>query len=88
LNSTLDKKLSGNNEKEKTPAQVDLPGAHNRQLLKEKNANSCDDIIAYEEMLPIFHRLLIDKDTRHVNKSVAAKSCPDISVKCDIVEYL
>ncbi len=45
-----------------------------------------------DQMLPIFHRLLLDKQSKVDNaasvKRLKNASCPDISVKCDIVEYL
>ena len=42
------------------------------------------------EMLPIFQKLLEDKRSRLPikKKNLNAFSCPDISVKCDIIEYL
>lgn len=40
-------------------------------------------------ILPIFRKLLTEKDSRYrANRSVVGASCPNISIKCDIVEYL
>lgn len=38
-------------------------------------------------ILPIFRKLLTEKESRYRNRNVGA-SCPNISIKCDIVEYL
>ena len=38
-----------------------------------------------EEMLPIFQKLIEDKKEENSNKHL---SCPNIMLKCDIVEYL
>jgi len=40
-------------------------------------------------ILPIFRKLLTEKESRYrANRSVVGASCPNISIKCDIVEYL
>lgn len=39
-------------------------------------------------ILPIFRKLLTEKENRYRNRSVVGASCPNISIKCDIVEYL
>jgi gamma-aminobutyric acid type B receptor len=40
-------------------------------------------------ILPIFRKLLTEKESRYRHKrSVVGASCPNISIKCDIVEYL
>lgn len=38
-------------------------------------------------ILPIFRKLLTEKESRYRSRNVGA-SCPNISIKCDIVEYL
>jgi gamma-aminobutyric acid type B receptor len=38
-------------------------------------------------ILPIFRKLLTEKESRYRRSNVGA-SCPNISIKCDIVEYL
>lgn len=40
-------------------------------------------------ILPIFRKLLTEKEPRHRGRNnVVGASCPNISIKCDIVEYL
>lgn len=40
-------------------------------------------------ILPIFRKLLTEKDSRYrATRNVVGASCPNISIKCDIVEYL
>lgn len=40
-------------------------------------------------ILPIFRKLLTEKESRYrANRNVVGASCPNISIKCDIVEYL
>lgn len=40
-------------------------------------------------ILPIFRKLLTDKEPRYRSRNnVIGASCPNISIKCDIVEYL
>lgn len=40
-------------------------------------------------ILPIFRKLLTEKDSRYrASRNVVGASCPNISIKCDIVEYL
>ena len=68
--------------------------------ISNQNITNVDSI----EILPIFHKLLEDKQRNssdcafksiEVNSSASrknrfhsARSCPDMSVRCDIVEYL
>ncbi|XP_070137722.1 gamma-aminobutyric acid type B receptor subunit 2 isoform X1 [Drosophila bipectinata] len=39
-------------------------------------------------ILPIFRKLLTEKSPNYRGRSVVGQSCPNISIKCDIVEYL
>lgn len=39
-------------------------------------------------ILPIFRKLLTEKQPQYRGRSVVGQSCPNISIKCDIVEYL
>ncbi|EAT37610.2 AAEL010408-PA [Aedes aegypti] len=39
-------------------------------------------------ILPIFRKLLNEKDSRYRTRNTVGASCPNISIKCDIVEYL
>lgn len=39
-------------------------------------------------ILPIFHKLLTEKQPQYRSRSAVGQSCPNISIKCDIVEYL
>ncbi|XP_031640680.1 gamma-aminobutyric acid type B receptor subunit 2 isoform X1 [Contarinia nasturtii] len=39
-------------------------------------------------ILPIFRKLLTEKQPRYRRNNVVGASCPNISIKCDIVEYL
>ncbi|KFB46263.1 hypothetical protein ZHAS_00014246 [Anopheles sinensis] len=39
-------------------------------------------------ILPIFRKLLNEKESRYRARNVVGASCPNISIKCDIVEYL
>ncbi|XP_053674223.1 gamma-aminobutyric acid type B receptor subunit 2 [Anopheles nili] len=39
-------------------------------------------------ILPIFRKLLNEKESRFRARNVVGASCPNISIKCDIVEYL
>lgn len=39
-------------------------------------------------ILPIFRKLLTEKQPRYRGRSAVGQSCPNISIKCDIVEYL
>ncbi|XP_055633199.1 gamma-aminobutyric acid type B receptor subunit 2 isoform X2 [Toxorhynchites rutilus septentrionalis] len=39
-------------------------------------------------ILPIFRKLLNEKDSRFRTRNTVGASCPNISIKCDIVEYL
>ncbi|XP_037951958.1 gamma-aminobutyric acid type B receptor subunit 2-like [Teleopsis dalmanni] len=40
------------------------------------------------DILPIFRKLLTEKSSNYRGRSVVGQSCPNISIKCDIVEYL
>nr|NP_524438.1 metabotropic GABA-B receptor subtype 2, isoform B [Drosophila melanogaster]AAD38614.1 BcDNA.GH07312 [Drosophila melanogaster]AAF55916.1 metabotropic GABA-B receptor subtype 2, isoform B [Drosophila melanogaster]AOQ14637.1 GABA-B-R2-PB [synthetic construct] len=39
-------------------------------------------------ILPIFRKLLTEKSPNYRGRSAVGQSCPNISIKCDIVEYL
>ncbi|XP_067619626.1 gamma-aminobutyric acid type B receptor subunit 2 isoform X2 [Eurosta solidaginis] len=39
-------------------------------------------------ILPIFRKLLTEKSPNYRGRNVVGQSCPNISIKCDIVEYL
>ncbi|XP_058813758.1 gamma-aminobutyric acid type B receptor subunit 2 [Topomyia yanbarensis] len=39
-------------------------------------------------ILPIFRKLLNEKDSKYRTRNMVGASCPNISIKCDIVEYL
>ncbi|XP_050081656.1 gamma-aminobutyric acid type B receptor subunit 2 [Anopheles aquasalis] len=39
-------------------------------------------------ILPIFRKLLNEKESRYRARNMVGASCPNISIKCDIVEYL
>ncbi|XP_030376042.1 gamma-aminobutyric acid type B receptor subunit 2 isoform X2 [Scaptodrosophila lebanonensis] len=39
-------------------------------------------------ILPIFRKLLTEKSPNYRGRSIVGQSCPNISIKCDIVEYL
>lgn len=39
-------------------------------------------------ILPIFRKLLTEKSPHYRGRSIVGQSCPNISIKCDIVEYL
>ncbi|XP_055525482.1 gamma-aminobutyric acid type B receptor subunit 2 isoform X2 [Wyeomyia smithii] len=39
-------------------------------------------------ILPIFRKLLNEKDSKYKTRNTVGASCPNISIKCDIVEYL
>ena len=80
-----------------------LGGAN--QSISNQNLNQMDS----REILPIFQKLLEDKQSSRKNSEIgggsstmgrshessrassrfnAARSCPDMSVRCDIIEYL
>lgn len=39
-------------------------------------------------ILPIFRKLLTEREPRYRSRNMVGASCPNISIKCDIVEYL
>lgn len=39
-------------------------------------------------ILPIFRKLLTEREPRYRSRNLVGASCPNISIKCDIVEYL
>uniref|UniRef100_A0A6B2EBK5 Gamma-aminobutyric acid type B receptor subunit 2 n=1 Tax=Phlebotomus kandelakii TaxID=1109342 RepID=A0A6B2EBK5_9DIPT len=39
-------------------------------------------------ILPIFRKLLTEREPRYRGRNIVGASCPNISIKCDIVEYL
>ncbi|XP_065572000.1 gamma-aminobutyric acid type B receptor subunit 2-like isoform X2 [Artemia franciscana] len=41
-----------------------------------------------QTILPIFHQLLEEKKRQNTEDQFSMSSCPNISIKCDIVEYL
>lgn len=52
------------------------------------NANSESELLD-KEILPIFQKLLTERNKSQHNINYAfGRSCPNISIKCDIVEYL
>ena len=57
--------------------ELEMKGSIKRPKAKTKNSAVT--------AAPIFQRLLDGEDTRQLSKLV---SCPNIAVKCDIVEYL
>ncbi|XP_055905099.1 gamma-aminobutyric acid type B receptor subunit 2 isoform X1 [Eupeodes corollae] len=53
------------------------------------NASSESELLDGETaILPIFRKLLTEKQPHYRGRSVVGQSCPNISIKCDIVEYL
>ena len=77
------------------------PISHANNSISNQNITNVDSI----EILPIFHKLLEDKQrnssdcafksievttttSNKKNRFHSARSCPDMSVRCDIVEYL
>lgn len=77
-----------------TPNVADLKGnhtAHTNTVKRDKsmyNATSESELLD-REILPIFQKLLTErnKSQHNINYSFG-RSCPNISIKCDIVEYL
>ena len=102
-NSLRLKKHAHHNIKHLQPQQ---PQSHHvieavaNNSISNQNITNVDSI----EILPIFHKLLEDKQrnssdcafksievnssTSRKNRFHSARSCPDMSVRCDIVEYL
>ncbi|XP_041675047.1 gamma-aminobutyric acid type B receptor subunit 2 isoform X1 [Drosophila eugracilis] len=65
----------------------------NRQRGKQESsiygASSETELLEGETaILPIFRKLLTEKSPNYRGRSAVGQSCPNISIKCDIVEYL
>lgn len=76
-----------------TPNVADLKGSHASQTVVKRdksmyNATSESELLD-REILPIFQKLLTERNKSQNNIDYSfGRSCPNISIKCDIVEYL
>lgn len=76
-----------------TPNVADLKGGHASQTVVKRdksmyNATSESELLD-REILPIFQKLLTERNKSQNNIDYSfGRSCPNISIKCDIVEYL
>jgi gamma-aminobutyric acid type B receptor len=65
---------------------------HHHHHRSSSNIHACSEselIDSDTAILPIFRKLLTEKDSRYrVARNAIGASCPNISIKCDIVEYL
>ena len=65
---------------------------HHHHHRSSSNIHACSESELLDSdtaILPIFRKLLTEKESRYrANRNVVRASCPNISIKCDIVEYL
>lgn len=95
--NVVDNNTCSNNIKLKhTQQQSEKYHKHRNKTKKEcsniYNASSETELIDGNDtaILPIFRKLLNDKESRYhrSSRNMVGASCPNISIKCDIVEYL
>lgn len=64
---------------------------HHHHHRSSSNIHACSEselIDSDTAILPIFRKLLTEKESRYRARNNVGASCPNISIKCDIVEYL
>jgi gamma-aminobutyric acid type B receptor len=78
-----------------TPNVAPPDKPHKHRIRKDKSATSMYGASSESELLdgdtailPIFRKLLTEKESRYRHRNMVGASCPNISIKCDIVEYL
>ena len=73
--------------------------SHNRQrattssvaaaIEAARNKTSSDNALDHDtSILPIFQKLLSERQRSYSGRDFTMSSCPNITIKCDIVEYL
>lgn len=70
-------------------------GPHHYRSKIDSSTNSIYNACSESELLdgetailPIFRKLLTEREPRYRSRTMVGASCPNISIKCDIVEYL
>jgi gamma-aminobutyric acid type B receptor len=76
-------------------APPDKHQPHKHRIRKDKSSSTMCGASSESELLdgdtailPIFRKLLTEKESRYRHRNMVGASCPNISIKCDIVEYL